>query len=66
MSGERDGLPDYQDINISFNLGQLQSSKLSGNAKEKGLDVTLDGSAVQYTQMSLDKWSDASADSSRW
>ena len=59
--------PDYQDVNISFNLGQPQSSKLSGNAKEEGLDVTLDDPAVQRTQMGLDEWSDASADSSgRW
>ena len=69
MSGERDGQPGTAGLTIrtstsSFNLGRSQSSRLSGNAKEEGLDVTLDDPAVQRTQMGLDEWSDASADSS--
>ena len=35
--------PDSWDVNISFFLGQSQSS---GNAKEEGLDITLDDSVV--------------------
>ena len=70
MSGERDGQPGTAGLTIrtstsSFNLGRSQSSRLSGNAKEEGLDVTLDDLAVQHTQIGLDEWSDASADSSR-
>ena len=30
------------DVNISFNLGKLQSSKLSSSAKEKDLEVNVD------------------------
>ena len=59
------GRIDYQDVNISFNPGQPQSSKLSGNAKDESLDVTLDDPVVQHMQMGLDKWSNASANLSR-
>ena len=52
------GKPDFWDINISFFLGQPQSS---GNAKEEGLDVTLDDPTVQCMQMGLAGWSDVSA-----
>ena len=37
---------NYQKININFNPSQLKSNKLSGNAKEKGLNVTLDDLVV--------------------
>ena len=36
--------PDSWDVNISFFLGQPQSSE---DAKEEGLDITLDDSVVQ-------------------
>ena len=52
------GRLDSWDVNISFFLDQPQSS---GNARKKGLDITLDDSAVQYTQMGPIKWSDVSA-----
>ena len=52
------GRPDSWDVNISFLLGQPQSS---GNAKEKSLDVTLDDPAVQCTQMDPAGWSDVNA-----
>ena len=31
-----------RDVNVSFNLGKLQSSKLSSNNKEKSLEIYLD------------------------
>ena len=31
--------PKFQDININFNLGKLQSSKLDSNASEENLVV---------------------------
>ena len=37
------GRPDSRDVNISFLLGQPQSS---GDAKKEGLNVTLDDPAV--------------------
>ena len=52
------GRPDSWDVNISFFLGQPRSS---GDAKEEGLDVTLDDPAVQCTQMGPAGWSDVSA-----
>ena len=33
---------EFWDININFNLGQLQSNSLVSNAKVEDLDVTLD------------------------
>ena len=45
----------------NFNQSGSQSGKLSGNAKEKGLDITLDDPAIQSMQMSLGEWSNASA-----
>ena len=50
------GRPDSRDVNISFNLGQPQSSKFSGNAKEEGLDVTLDDPAAQRTYADGSWW----------
>ena len=50
--------PNFWDVNISFLLGQPQNS---GNAKEEGLDVTLEDLAVQYTQMGPTGWLDVSA-----
>ena len=52
------GRPDSRDVNISFLLDQPRSS---GDAKEEGLDVTLDDPAVQCTQMGPAGWSDVSA-----
>ena len=40
-------------LTLGFNLGKSQSGRLNGNTKEKGLDVTLDDSAVQYMRISL-------------
>ena len=54
----RCGRFDSWDVNISFFLGQPQSSD---NAKKKGLDVTLNDPVVQYTQMGHARWSDVSA-----
>ena len=42
---------DSQIVNISFFLGQPQSSRLSGNARKKDLDVTLDDLSVQCMQI---------------
>ena len=39
------GKLDSWDVNISFNLGQSESSSLVANAKVKGLDMTLDNPA---------------------
>ena len=47
VSGEKVGQlnkagPKSQNVNISFNLGKLQSNKLNNSAKKKGLEVYLD------------------------
>ena len=51
----RRGKPDSWDINISFLLGQSQSSC---NAKEEGLDIILNNPAIQCTEMGPVEWSD--------
>ena len=66
MSDKKDGQPGIASLNIrmsisNFNLGKLQSNKLSDNANKEGLNITLDDSAVQRTQMDLGKWSNTNA-----
>ena len=54
------GRPDSKDVNISFFLGQPQSNRLSGNAKNESLDVTLNNLIIQCMEMGLAGWLDVS------
>ena len=60
MSGERDGEPGIADpairtLTSCINLGESQSGRLGGNAKEEGLDIILDNPAIERMQMGLDE-----------
>ena len=64
MSDERDGQLGTAGLTIrtstsSFNLDKSQSDRLGGNAKKKGLNITLNDPAIQCTQMGLGEKSDA-------
>ena len=50
---------NFWDVNISFNPGLSQNSELSGNAKEKGLEVIK--MVYWITQIDPDGWLDADA-----
>ena len=66
MSGEKKGHPGMIVLTIrtsisNFNLGGLQSSKLSGKAKKEDLDITLDDPAVKYIQIGFGELSNICA-----